>query len=153
MTNPDFAGFVRIGYRINGHLRIELEGGYRHEGVQSITGVGVNDGLFICNANSGAGTCETPGGSVNAWTGMGNLLIDVLPHSRINPFVGGGVGFVDISSNTHGTVCDTEGCFTGDNLDNVNNLFGRFELRFTPTPQSRTTTSSQSRSLRVDRQS
>ncbi len=41
-TNPDFAGFVRIGYRINGHLRIELEGGYRHEGIQTITGEGVN---------------------------------------------------------------------------------------------------------------
>ncbi|HEY1561007.1 MAG TPA: hypothetical protein VGF71_08980, partial [Caulobacteraceae bacterium] len=35
-TNPDFAGFVRLGYRINGHLRIELEGGYRHEGIQTV---------------------------------------------------------------------------------------------------------------------
>ena len=25
--------------------------------------------------------------------------------------------------------------FTGNNLDNVNNIFGRLELRFTPTPQ------------------
>src|SRR5579863_10513538 len=115
-TNPDIAAWVRIGYRISGHLRLELEGGYRHEGVQTITGDGAADGLFICNANSGAGTCETPGGTQTAWTGMANLLVDVLPHARINPFVGGGVGFVHVSMNTQGTVCDSEECFTGENF-------------------------------------
>src|SRR5665213_537636 len=31
----ELLGFGRIGYRISPHVRIELEGGYRHGGIQS----------------------------------------------------------------------------------------------------------------------
>ena len=57
-TNPDFVGFARIGYRLNGHVRIEIEGGYRHESIDDVFGTGDASGYSLCNANTSPGTCE-----------------------------------------------------------------------------------------------
>ena len=86
-TNLDWDGFVRLGYRISPHFRIELEGGYRHGGLDSFqdfkTPIG-ND-VDVCATGTADPSCAGPGGSVNAWTGMANILIDVFPHWRISP--------------------------------------------------------------------
>src|ERR687889_814648 len=34
----DWAGFARLGYQLNPHWRVELEGGYRHRDNHSIRG-------------------------------------------------------------------------------------------------------------------
>jgi len=104
-NNPDVDAFVRVGYRLNGHLRLELEGGYRRAGLTSFDGFPrVGNDFFLCGSGSGGGVCTNPGGSVDSWTGMANALFDILPHSRLNPFVGGGVGFVHLKTRSTGTI-------------------------------------------------
>ena len=104
-NNPDFDAFVRIGYRLNGHVRLELEGGYRRAGITSFDGFPrITNDYFLCGSGSGGGVCSNPGGNVDSWTGFGNVLFDLLPHSRINPFVGGGVGFVHLKVVSAGTI-------------------------------------------------
>jgi len=96
----DWAAFARIGYRISPHIRLEVEGGYRHGGINSINDFktpdtpspGGEDIDFCDSGATGSDNCGNPGGHVNAWTGMANILFDLLPHSRINPFIGGGAG-------------------------------------------------------------
>jgi outer membrane protein OmpA-like peptidoglycan-associated protein len=107
-VNPDWNGFARVGYRINGHVRVELEGGYRHDGMKSFNGFDPgNDAnrYYLCGGGStGSGGCGNPGGRVNVWTGMANVLFDLLPHSTFNPFLGGGVGFSDIRVQSGGVI-------------------------------------------------
>ncbi|MGA2952523.1 MAG: hypothetical protein ABSD80_09850, partial [Caulobacteraceae bacterium] len=119
-TDPDVVAFARIGYRLNGHIRLEIEGGYRHEG---LGGVGANPagGPYACAAASiGSGSCATPPGGEHAWTGMANVLFDILPHSRLNPFVGGGVGVVRTHLNEEG-FCPAPACLPGGNQFSVDN--------------------------------
>src|SRR5450432_4823626 len=36
VRDVEIAGFVRLGYRLSPHFRLELEGGFRNGGIQSI---------------------------------------------------------------------------------------------------------------------
>jgi OOP family OmpA-OmpF porin len=104
-TDIDWAGFIRFGYRINPYLRVELEGGYRAAPLQTANGFLTDHGADICAPGStGDPTCGTPQGNNGAWTGMFNGLIDVFPHWRFSPFVGGGVGYVDMKTNIRGSL-------------------------------------------------
>ena len=100
LTNVDV--FLRAGYRFSPYFRLELEGGYRPA---TIKGVSANTGnpTFICNNNStisyndatgafNGGSCFRPNGYTDQWTGMVNGIVDLLPHSRLTPFLGGGIG-------------------------------------------------------------
>ena len=68
--DTDVAAFGRIGYRIDPHWRVEVEGGYRPGEVK--------------------GSSES--GHFNSASGMVNVLYDILPDSKLQPFVGAGVG-------------------------------------------------------------
>src|SRR5665213_488442 len=118
----DYAGFLRLGYRLAPHFRIEIEGGYRHGGLSG-GGIndlasgpvfnGVNQGTDVQLCDSGDTTsCNTPPGYVDSITGMANALFDVLPESRFDPFIGGGVGFNRVKINTGGNLI---GSATGNN--------------------------------------
>ena len=122
-TDPEFVAFARIGYRLNPHLRLEIEGGWRHEGIRAVEPL--NGGPYACAPGSGAGTCESPAGGEHAWTGMANVLFDILPHSRINPFVGGGVGVAKIHLDEAG-VCNGVGCTFPQPLLSIDNGTTRF---------------------------
>ncbi|HXA38178.1 MAG TPA: outer membrane beta-barrel protein, partial [Phenylobacterium sp.] len=101
-TRDDVVVYGRIGYQLFPHLRLELEGGYHPSTLKGVSSIGGNQ-VLLCNYNSSAafdgigsvtGTCGRPHGEVDVWTAMGNALIDLLPNSRIDPFIGGGVGIV-----------------------------------------------------------
>ena len=104
-TNVDWAGFVRLGYRVNPYLRFELEGGYRAAGLQSANGFKSDHGADICAPGStGLPNCGKPEGNMGAWTGMFDGLVDLFPHWRISPFIGGGVGIVGLKTNIKGSL-------------------------------------------------
>jgi len=72
----DYAGFVRLGYRLTPNFRIELEGGYRHGSLRSVTDfAGPQPDFDLCATGSTADACGQPQGNVNAWTGMVNGLM------------------------------------------------------------------------------
>ena len=66
----DIIGFGRAGYRLTPQWRVEVEGGYRPAQASN---------SFVS-------------GHFRAASAMANLIYDVLPDSRLTPFIGGGVG-------------------------------------------------------------
>jgi OmpA-OmpF porin, OOP family len=92
----DWAGFARLGYQLNDHWRVELEGGYRPGDISAIRGGGNNAILGLCTPGvvrtPAAAQCGSPSGDVEAWTLLGNVIYDFLPNSVINPFLGAGIG-------------------------------------------------------------
>ncbi|HQP20300.1 MAG TPA: outer membrane beta-barrel protein, partial [Phenylobacterium sp.] len=98
----DWAGFARLGYQLNSHWRVELEGGYRSGDVESFRGGNTQPILGLCTPGvirtAASPTCGSPSGSMQAWTVMGNVIYDIMPDSAINPFVGAGVGIAHIKA-------------------------------------------------------
>ncbi len=66
----DWMGAARLGYRFSPNWRVELEGAYRPGHLDQSVATG-----HFRSASS-----------------MANLLFDLMPNSRIHPFIGGGVG-------------------------------------------------------------
>jgi OmpA-OmpF porin, OOP family len=122
----DYAGFVRLGYRITPNFRLELEGGYRHGSLQSVTDFnGPHLDFDLCGMGSTEDNCVgKPQGTVNAWTGMLNGLIDILPAARLDPFIGGGVGANHVKVRADGAFVGTalEGTLHG-NVDDSSTKF------------------------------
>jgi len=87
---PDdgFMGDLRLGYQFTPHWRIEGELGYRDSKLKQISG--------------GSLGVTSPGGSINDWTYMGNVIYDFLPNAKISPFIGGGVGAQQVTFKTRG---------------------------------------------------
>ena len=88
-TNTNWAGFGKLGYRFDPNWRAELELGYRAGGIKSIGGTALS-GMpsSVCTL----GACGTPPGSLTQWTGMFNVLYDIMPDAQFHPFVGAGAG-------------------------------------------------------------
>lgn len=74
--NEGAVGNVALGYAWMNGLRAELEGSYRTNGVDSLTGAGA------------AGS----GGDFRSWNAMGNLIYDFKNSSKWTPYIGAGVG-------------------------------------------------------------
>jgi len=103
----DWVGFARLGYRLSPNWRVELEGGYRKGQIDSVMGwSGRQQPVGLCAAGVtrtvAAPACLGPNGDLDNWTVMGNVLFDILPHSKISPFVGVGVGVATINEKTFG---------------------------------------------------
>ncbi|MFV4677346.1 hypothetical protein ACNJU9_21220, partial [Mycobacterium tuberculosis] len=86
-TDGDWAGFARLGYRLNPNWRIELEGGYRKGDVTSFMGASTRaQPIGLCDAGTlrtaAAPNCRPPHGNLDAWSFMGNVIYDFLPSSR-----------------------------------------------------------------------
>jgi hypothetical protein len=76
--NGGFAGLGSFGYGFGNGFRVELEGNYRQNGINGLSGG---------PATSGSGTLHTYGA-------MGNVLFDMdIGKSWIYPYIGGGVGY------------------------------------------------------------
>ncbi len=74
--NEGLVGNLAVGYAWMNGLRAELEGSYRHNGVDSITGAGA----------SGSG------GNFNSLNSMANLYYDFKNDTAWVPYIGAGVG-------------------------------------------------------------
>src|SRR5690348_8465591 len=101
--NTDWVGFARIGYKLSPHVRIELEGGYRPGDLSRVTNAGGTDVQAICGLTATDTTCPRPGGSIETWSVMGNLLFDLIPNGMIDPYVGGGAGVAHVNLRMNGT--------------------------------------------------
>lgn len=103
----DFAGFGRLGYRLSPNWRVEVEGGYRKGQINSIRGSSNRSQPYaLCTAGvtrtTAAPSCGRPNGDLNAYTAMGNVIYDFLPNSRLSPFLGAGVGGMNVAVKTLG---------------------------------------------------
>src|SRR5471032_1391355 len=92
----DYTAFIRLGYQVSDHWRVEMEGGYRPGNITSVLG-GTNQAVTgLCALNvirtPAAPTCGSPSGKIESWTAMGNVIYDIGPDWIIDPFIGAGVG-------------------------------------------------------------
>lgn len=85
-AHDGFGVTAALGYAWEDGLRTEAELGYRHNGLEKVSG-----GAF--------GTTFTGDvdGHVSAISGMVNLLYDYETHSDLTPYIGGGIGAADVS--------------------------------------------------------
>lgn len=117
-----------IGYRATPHIRVELQTGYYNSALSSAhTPGGESGGVSIarpgepyglCSTASVAPACISPGHSGGnwtwMWTGMANVIYDIRPDRRIDPFIGVGAGVAHVEwpntwafSNVPGTISAT----------------------------------------------
>ncbi|CAK0758975.1 Outer membrane protein OmpA-like peptidoglycan-associated protein [Azospirillaceae bacterium] len=83
------AGLISLGYGFANGLRTELEGGYRHNTVQGVS----NNNFAIVG----------PGGKIDTWSIMGNVLYDFNTGTPFTPYIGAGVGMGVVSARLTGT--------------------------------------------------
>jgi opacity protein-like surface antigen len=108
-AEDDLAGFLRLGYRISPNFRAELEGGYRKGDIESVRG-GPAAPVGLCRAGIArtvaAPTCQSPQGEIRTTSAMFNLLYDFLPDSRFQPYVGVGVGRIEVHNKVFGQLAN-----------------------------------------------
>ena len=130
-----FAGFARLGYQLQPHWRVEIEGSYRDGGVTAVRGSAnraVPYALCTVGVTRSAANpaCGQPDGHLNNYSAMGNLIYDILPNSKIDPFVGVGVGISYLQSRVDGQFNAIPGVISVTNpaiqnlrIDNDNTTF------------------------------
>lgn len=94
-----WAGLGTVGYKAASGFRGELEFGYRDNDVDTVSGT---------PATTGAAS-----GSVQAWTIMANVLYDYENKTRFTPYVGVGIGAININYDNVQTI----GTGTGGTID------------------------------------
>ena len=107
--SDDLAGFGRLGYKVSPNWRVELEYGYRRSELDSILGSSNRaQPIGLCRAGvrrtAAAPTCQSPDeASMRASSVMFNVIYDLFDDSaRIRPFVGLGVGAVEVHTKAFG---------------------------------------------------
>src|SRR6516164_1687422 len=88
----DWTAFLRVGYKISPHLRVELEGGYRPSRISSITDNPSRAVGAICGFGSTPTICLSTNGHSDVASVMANVLYDFIPNGVVDPYVGGGIG-------------------------------------------------------------
>ncbi len=115
----DWTGFARLGYQLNEHWRVELEGGYRPGDIESIRGGSNNSILGLCTPgvvrSAAAPNCGAASGDITSWTLMGNVIYDIAPGAVINPFVGAGIGINHVTVDAVGQFSSVTGAFSAAN--------------------------------------
>lgn len=95
---PDAYGVIaRAGYAFEGHWRLELEGGYRHNGIDEV------DVAF--GPNAALGPVAVDGGRLREFTGFANALYEIPLARRWSLNLGAGIGFDNVSLD----IPDTDG--------------------------------------------
>lgn len=100
-SDKDVAAFVRTGYRLSSNWRTEVE--YGHRPAQVRAGLTDRPDEIV--------PADGKRGSQRMQTLMLNVIYDLAPNSRLHPFVGAGVGAVDIRTNVvslYGTPGNTD---------------------------------------------
>ena len=125
----DWAVNGRIGYRFTRHLRVEGEFGFQHTDVTSVHAPGADVGGVsasrpgepwgLCANPPVGGKCSPASGSntdiTAVYTGMANVIYDVMPDRRIEPFFGAGVGITHIEMLTTYWFSSVPGAITPQN--------------------------------------
>jgi opacity protein-like surface antigen len=113
--NSDWAAFGRAGYRFSPHLRVEFDTGLRESNIHSIMSPGGDlNGLSalrpqtpfqLCDLTNVPPPCAKIGRPHVNWAyaddGMVNVIYDVAPHQRLEPFVGFGAGIYHLQFDAH----------------------------------------------------
>jgi opacity protein-like surface antigen len=83
----DWAGFAHVGYHLDPHWRVELQGGY-HAATTSPAGA-----VNLCAAPLAGVLCGPRELGLGAYSAVANLVYDAMPDSRwFDPFVAFGAG-------------------------------------------------------------
>jgi outer membrane protein OmpA-like peptidoglycan-associated protein len=80
--DPGFGGVLSLGWGFGNGLRAEIEGSFRSNGVDSVSGV------------AGWAASGVAGGRQDSWGVMGNVLLDLGIFGPVIPYVGIGAGYV-----------------------------------------------------------
>ncbi len=100
-TDKDVAAFLRTGYRLSSNWRAEIEYGHRPSEVRAGL-VDRPDEIVPAGGKRGSQRLQTL---------MLNVIYDLAPNSKFHPFVGAGVGAVEIKTNVvdlYGTPGNTD---------------------------------------------
>jgi outer membrane protein OmpA-like peptidoglycan-associated protein len=79
---PGFGTVLSLGWGFGNGLRAEIEGSWRSNDVDSISGA------------AGSARGPSPGGRQDSWGVMGNLLLDLAVIGPVVPYVGVGLGYI-----------------------------------------------------------
>ena len=103
-TQDDWAAFARLGYRFDQNWRVELEGGYRQNEIESIIRPSAGIPSGVCNVIPASGACNAPDGDLKSASLMMNVLFDFgNADSALRPFIGLGAGVNRVDTSFIGT--------------------------------------------------
>ena len=108
-AQDDWAAFARLGYRFDQNWRVELEGGYRSNDIESVINpvVGQNPS-GVCAVGPVAGPCGGADGEVSATSLMVNAIFDFGSEGdALRPFIGLGAGVNRVNTEMLGTLGGT----------------------------------------------
>jgi OmpA-OmpF porin, OOP family len=114
--NADWNAFLRVGYHVTPHLRVEFDGGLRESNIHSIHSTlpmdasglaqGRGEPWGLCEKTNVPPPCTAVYGHPHinwayADNGMINVVYDFLPQQRLTPFVGVGLGIYHLQFDSH----------------------------------------------------
>jgi opacity protein-like surface antigen len=86
----DWAGFAHVGYHLDPHWRVELQGGYKAGAASTVA---APDIASLCAAPLAGAICGPRERLLGAYSAVANLIFDAMPDNRwVDPFVALGVG-------------------------------------------------------------
>ena len=101
----DWAAFARLGYRFDQNWRVELEGGYRSNDINSVTNPNPGIPSGVCAVGPAAGPCGSPDGEIKSTALMVNVIYDFgSADSSLRPFIGLGAGMNRVNTEFLGTL-------------------------------------------------
>ncbi len=87
----DWAGFAHVGYHLDPHWRVELQGGYKAGALTPTSGQG--GATSLCAVPMAGPVCGARDRALGAYSAVANLIFDAMPENRwVDPFVALGVG-------------------------------------------------------------
>jgi opacity protein-like surface antigen len=129
--NSDWDAFLRVGYRVTPHIRVEFDGGLRESNINSIhsTLPEAPSGLAVGRPGEPWGLCDltnvpppcvkTFGRPHVNWAyadnGVINAVYDFAPQRRFTPFVGVGVGIYHLQFDSHYYFSGVPGPYSAQN--------------------------------------
>jgi OOP family OmpA-OmpF porin len=90
----DWAGYAHVGYRLDPHWRVDLQGGYRAGAASPTAGPsGLGSAAGLCAASTAGAACDPRDRGLGAYAVVANLIFDMMPDNHwVDPFFGVGVG-------------------------------------------------------------
>ena len=104
-AQDDWAAFARLGYRFDQNWRVELEGGYRSNDIETITSPSAGLPSGVCAIGPVASPCVGPDGEISAASLMMNVIYDFGSEGdALRPFIGLGAGMNRVNTEFLGTL-------------------------------------------------
>ena len=104
-VEDDWAAFARLGYRFDQNWRVELEGGYRSNDIESVDNPNAGIPTGVCQVGPAAAACTLPDGEISAATLMVNMIYDFGSEGdALRPFIGMGAGLNRVNTEFLGTL-------------------------------------------------